>query len=234
MVKAFAVRNVAYIAGIVLMIAVAAHFAFSVERAGTPSVFLIMAVPTVLLAVIGVVRAHNDGVLRSWLTPRSGDFTRGFAAAAVLFGAAFAFTRAFMPLNSDRSSWLARIYLQLGEPSALRKSVVMVVIAIIVLSVAEELVWRGLVLSLLEELMGSRRAWVWAAVLYAVAHVPTVWALKDPVAGLNPLILLIGLAAGLVWGGMARVFGRLVPGIFSHVLFSWTVVMMFRLWGTSV
>jgi uncharacterized protein len=233
-VKVGAVRNVAYLAGIVLTIAVAAQLAFDVSRAGTPSVFLIMAVPTVALAVVAVVRARNDGVLRSWLTPRSGDFTRGFAAAGVLFGASFAFTRAFMPAQSERSSWIARLYLQLGDPTALRKSVVIVVIAIIVLSVAEELVWRGLVLSLLEEQIGSRRAWVWAAVLYALAHVPTVWALKDPVAGMNPLILLVALAAGLVWGGMARAFGRLLPGMFSHVLFSWTVVMMFRLWGPSV
>ncbi len=227
-------RNVAYLAGIVLTIAVAANFAFAESRAGTPAVFLIMAMPTVALAIIAVLRARSDGVLKSWLVPRSGDFTRGFAAAALLFGASFAFTRAFMPTQSDRVSWLARIYLQLGEPSTLRKSVAMVVIAIVVLSVAEELVWRGLVISLLEEQIGSRRAWVWAAVLYALAHVPTVWTLRDPVAGMNPLMILIALLAGLVWGGMARAFGRLLPGMFSHVLFSWTVVMMFRLWGSSV
>lgn len=227
-------RNVAYLAGIVLTIAIASHFAFDVSRAGTLQVFFIMTAPTVALAVIAVVRARNDGVLKSWLTPRSGDFTRGFAAAAALFGCAFAFTRTFMPAQSDRSSWIARIYLQVGDPADLRKRVAMVVLAIVVISVAEELVWRGLVVSLLEELIGSRRAWVWAAVLFSIAHVPTVFALKDPVAGLNPLMPLIGLSASLVWGAMARVFGRLVPGMFSHVLFSWTVVMMFRLWGPSV
>ena len=227
-------RNIAYLAGIVLTIAVASHFAFDVTRAGSTKVFLIMAVPTVALAIAGVVRAANDGVLKEWTRTRSGDFTRGFAAAAVLFGACFAFTRTFMPLHSDRSSWLARLYLQLGDPATLRQSVAWVVLAIVVLAVSEELLWRGLVTSLLEELIGSRRAWVWAAVLYALAQVPTVWALRDPVAGPNPLILMIALAAGLVGGGMARKFGRLLPGVFSHVLFLWTVVMMFRLWGPSV
>jgi membrane protease YdiL (CAAX protease family) len=228
------VRNVAYLAGIVLIIGGAAHFAFDVNRAGTPSFFLCMGVPTLVLALLGVVRAKHDGVLGRWLSVRSGDFTRGFAGAAVLFGAAYAFTKVVTPADSPRASWLARVYLQLGDPSTLRKSVALVVPAIIVLSVLEEILWRGLVVALLEELVGSRRAWVWAAVVYALAHTPTVWALRDPVAGLNPLVIVAALGAGLVWGGMARRFDRLLPGMFSHVLFDWTVVMMFRLWGPSV
>ena len=108
------------------------------------------------------------------------------------------------------------------------------VLAIVVLAVAEEIVWRGLVTSLLAELVGTQRAWVYAAVLYALAQVPTLWALADPVAGLNPVLPVAALASGLVWGFMARRFGRLLPGIFSHVLFDWTVLMMFRLWGPSI
>ncbi len=227
-------RNVAYLAGIVATIAVAAHFAFDVTRAGTQSFYLVMAVPTVALAVLALVRAKNDGVLKSWLSVRSGDFSRGFGAAALLFGAAYAFTKSVAPPESIRASWLARLYLQLGDPQILRKHVGMVVIAIIVMAIAEEIVWRGLVISLLEEKIGSRRAWVWGAVLYSIAHVPTVWALRDPVAGANPVILLAALGCGLVWGGMVRAFDRLLPGIFSHVLFDWTVIMMFRLWGPSV
>lgn len=227
-------RNLAYLTGIVVTIAVAAHFAFDVERAGTASFFLIMAVPTVVLAVLGLLRARNDGVLKSWLSVRSGDFSRGFAAAVLLFGASYAFMKVVAPPDSIRASWLARLYLQLGDPQILRKNVGMVVIAIIVISVAEEIVWRGLVVSLLEEKIGSRRAWVWAAVLYSIAHVPTIWALRDPVAGLNPVVVLAALGCGLVWGAMARRFERLLPGMFSHVFFNWTVLMMFRLWGPSV
>jgi uncharacterized protein len=228
------VRNVAYLVGIVVTIAIACHLAFDLSRAGTSSFFLILAVPTVAIAFLGVLRAKHDGVLRSWFGLQRGDFTRGFAGAAVLFGAAFAFTKLIAPPQSPRASWLARLYLQLGDPSELRKGVVWVVIAIVVMSAAEELVWRGLVISLLEELIGSRRAWVWAAVLYAVAHAPAVWALRDPVAGLNPCVVVAALGAGLLWGGMARRFERLAPGFFSHALFDWCVVMTFRLWGPSV
>ncbi len=40
-------RNVAYLVGIVLTIAVASHVAFDVSRAGTPAFYFVMAVPTI-------------------------------------------------------------------------------------------------------------------------------------------------------------------------------------------
>ena len=228
------VRNVAYLIGIVLSIAIAAHFAFDVSRAGTATFFLILAVPTCLIAGLGIYRAADDGELKSWAAVRSGDFSRGFAAAAILFGGAYSFMRVVAPPDSARASWLARLYLQIGDPSNLRKNVGLVVLALIVMAIAEEIVWRGLVMSLLAELIGSHRAWVWAAVLYSIAHVPTIWALRDPVAGLNPVIVLAAFGCGLVWSGMARRFERLLPSIVAHALLDWTVLMMFRLWGPSV
>lgn len=241
-------RNVAYLVAIVVAVGTGSHFAFQLARAGQPSFLLWLGLPTVVIAIIGALRAHKDGDLyrrssfdegggargAGWLNVRSGDFTRGFGAALLLFGIAYAFTKLVAPTGSDRESWLARLYLQLGDPTTLRENVAFVVAGIIVLAVSEELVWRGLVTSLLEEKVGSRRAWVWAAVLYAVAHVPTMWALRDPIAGINPVIVVAALAAGLVWGFMARRFERLLPGIFSHVLLNWTVLMMFRLWGPSI
>ncbi len=240
-------RNVAYLVAIVVTIAIGSHFAFQLSLTGQPSILLWICVPTLVIAVIGAVRAHRDGDLyrrstfdekggsgSGWLNVRSGDFTRGFFAAALLFGAAWAFNRVVATPTSGRDSWLARLYLQLGDPTALRHHVPWVVAAIVVMAIADELVWRGLVTSLLEEKVGSRRAWVWAAVLYAVAHAPTIWALRDPVAGLNPVLPLAALVTGLVWGFMAGRFGRLLPSIFSHVLFHWTVLMMFRLWGPSI
>jgi membrane protease YdiL (CAAX protease family) len=228
------VRNVVYLGLVVVAIGVAARFGFDLTRAGQPGFVLWMMIPTVVIAGLGCFRAYQDGVLRGWLSVRSGDFTRGFFAAAVLFAAAWAFTKVVTPQGSPRESWLVRLYLQIGDPAVLRKNVTLVVGAIIVMVIAEELVWRGLVIGLLEEIVGSRRAWIWSAVAYAVAHAPAAWALRDPHAGPNPLVPLGALACGLVWGGMARRYERLLPGVFSHVLFDWTVVMMFRLWGPSV
>jgi membrane protease YdiL (CAAX protease family) len=225
------VRQVGYLVGIVIVIAFASHMAFQPERAGTPAVFVWMGVANVALAIVGCVRAWQDGVLKQWFRVKAGDFTIAFVSAAVLFGGSFAFSKS---LKLPQVMWLARLYEQLGDAAELRKHVTWVVIAIVVTAVAEELVWRGLVVSLLEEKIGSRRAWLYSAVLYAVAHVPTIWALKDINAGPNPMLVIAALSCGIVWGFMARRFERLVPGMISHVLFDWTIMMMFRLWGPSV
>ncbi|MCL2725688.1 MAG: CPBP family intramembrane metalloprotease [Polyangiaceae bacterium] len=227
-------RTVVTLAGIVVVIAVAISFAFALPRAGEPSVLLWMGIPTVVLAALGAARAQHDGVLKDWMSVRAGDFTRGFLGAAILFGAAWGFTRIVAPAGSVRESWLARIYLQLGDPSILRKNVALVVLVLIVIVIAEEILWRGLVTALLAEKIGSGRAWVWAAALYAIAHAPTAFVLRDSAAGYNPLVMVGALGGGLVWGFLARKFGRLLPGIFAHMLFDWTVLMTFRLWGPSV
>jgi len=225
------VRQVGYLVGIVVAIAFASHMAFQPSRAGTSAVFLWMGIPTVAIAIAGCVRAWNDGVLKQWFRVKAGDFTIAFVSAGILFGGSFAFSKT---LKLPQIMWLGRLYEQLGEASDLRKKVAWVVAAIIVLSIAEELVWRGLVIALLEEKFGSRRAWIFSAFLYAIAHVPSIWALSDINAGPNPVLVMAALGCGIVWGFMARRFERLVPGMISHVLFDWTVMMMFRLWGPSV
>ena len=82
---------------------------------------------------------------------------------------------------------------------------------VLLAAAAEEIVWRGLVTRLIAERVGSRWAWAWAAIPYALAHVPTAWSLRDPEAGLNPLLILGALGLGLVWGGLARSQRRIAP-----------------------
>ena len=198
-------RNWLYLAGIVLAVAIGAELAFAPSRAGTPQVFVYMAIPTVGLAIVGLARAYRDGVLKEWAGVKGGDFTRGFAAAAFLFGCSYVFSKVVTPPTAPQAVWLARLYEQVGDPSELRKEISRVVAGLVIVGAAEEILWRGLVTSLLEERIGSRRAWVWAAVLYAVAHVPTMWQLKGS-AGWNPVIVTAALGCGLVWGLMARRF----------------------------
>jgi hypothetical protein len=226
-------RNTLYLAGIVLAVAIASHLAFAESRAGTRWVFILMAIPTVVLAIVGCVRAYQDGILKDWISVRGGDFTRGFASAAILFGVAYGFSKYVTPPTSPQAVWLARLYDQIGDPGELRKNIGTVVAALVVMAAAEEFLWRGFVTNLLAEKVGSSRAWIYSAVLYAVAHIPTAWQLKGS-SGPNPVVILAALGCGLLWGFMARRFDRLLPSFFSHVLFDWTVLMMFRLWGSSI
>jgi uncharacterized protein len=220
--------------GITALNAAAVDAAFSLERAGTTWFWTLAIAPSIVVSVFALLRAHRDGELAGWLKPVWGDPTRGILSAILLVGAALAFVHVVTPTGGPRESWMARLYLQFGDPTSLRAHAVPVVLAVIVAAASEEIVWRGLVTRQIAESVGSRTAWVWAAVLYALAQTPTLWQLRDPVAGVNPVLVMAALALGLVWGFMARVFGRLTPGILSHAAFDWCVIMMFRLWGPGV
>jgi hypothetical protein len=222
------------LAVIVGAVSTAVHFAFQPGRAGAAAFWLSLFVPYVVLAAFALWRAREDGVLKSLMRPQWGDFTRGFAGAAILFAIALAFVKTVAPAGSPREGWMARVYLQFGDPGALRDRVWAVAGMLVSMAVLEEVVWRGLVTSLIAERVGSRRAWVWAAVLYASSHAATLWALRDEKAGLNPVLVAGALGGGLFWGAMTRYFERLPPAIIAHALFDWAVVMMFRLWGPSV
>jgi uncharacterized protein len=228
-------RSVLGILLITAAIAVSTHFAFQLERAGGTSFWLLATVPTLALAAGALVLARRleDGGAAAWMRPVWGDFTRGVVGAAIVFGAAYAVSR--MYAGTPRESWLARLYLQLGDPKTLREGMAIYAVGILVAATAEEVVWRGLVTRLLVDVVGARWAWAAAAVPYALAHAPTILALRDPEAGKNPVIVLAALGAGLVWGAMARRFGgRLVPGILAHAMFDWVVLFTFRLWGPSI
>ena len=225
-------RNALYVALVTIAILVSTYSGFELSRAGTTSFWLIVGGPTLIIAAIGMARAYRDGDLRDWIRPAWGDATRGLLGAGAMFACAYGFAK--MTSGGPKESWLARLYLQLGDPSMLRKHAVVIALMIIVVAAAEEIVWRGLVTSLLAEKLGTRTAWLYSAGLYALAHVGTLWALRDPEAGLNPVLPLAALGAGIIWGGMAHYLGRLFPVILAHALFDWLVVMTFRLWGVSV
>ncbi|MEO8875725.1 MAG: type II CAAX endopeptidase family protein [Polyangiaceae bacterium] len=225
--------QVVWLAIIVALLAVGVALSFRPESIGSVRFVAIYGGITAVLAIAGMVRAYRDGELREWLRPAFGDFTSAFFATALLFGASYAFAKYVILPGDVRTGWLSRIYLQMGDPAILRSKVFVVGGVILVISAAEEILWRGFVTTLLAEIAGSRRAWIYAALLYAIAHVPTLWLLADPRAGLNPLVVLAALGCGLVWGALARRNGRLVPGIISHALFDWCVIVMFRFWGPS-
>jgi membrane protease YdiL (CAAX protease family) len=206
------------------------YLAFSPERSGTVAFWALALGPTAALAAVAAVWAWREDYLREWLSPRWGDFTRGVMAAVGLFLAGWALARVVAPVGSPREIWLVSLYGQIGDPRVLREHGALVAVAVIVAALAEEIVWRGAVPQMLAERVGSRTAWLWAAGLYALAMSPTALALGGP-GGANPLLVIAALGAGLVWGGMVRVFGSLAPGILAHALFDWAVLMMFPFWG---
>lgn len=219
-----------YVALAVVLTGLGSFFAFQPDLSGTISFWALAGAPAVALGVVGALWAQREELLAEWLAPRWGDFTRGLFGATVLFALAWAFKIYVLPPGSPHELWLVSLYAQIGDPRALQKHAGEVGAVICLVVVAEELVWRGVVTQVLAERVGSRASWLWAAGLYALAYVPTAWSLRSS-AGLDPVLVAAALGGGLLWGGMARAFGRLAPGVLAHALFDWAVIMMFPLWG---
>ncbi|HHH11708.1 MAG TPA: CPBP family intramembrane metalloprotease [Sorangium sp.] len=213
--------------GVTALAMVAQRAVFSPARAGQRSIVVIAGGCYALLALAAVWWLRGRGQLTRALAPQRGDMTIGALTAGVMYMAGFVGGGVLMPSGSPRNAWLMRIYLHLGDPRA--RSVLLVGLAVLVIAALEEVVWRGLVQRALAEQLGAGRALLVTSVLYALTHVTTLWQLGDPTAGYNPLLVSAALGGGLVWGAMAWRFGRLLPAVIAHALFSWAVVA-FPLW----
>jgi membrane protease YdiL (CAAX protease family) len=169
----------------------------------------------------------RNGTLIARFTPRWGDLSIGALTASVLLVASWVARGALAPGGTVRQAWLYRVYLQLGDPETLQHSILLTG-CLLLTAAAEEVVWRGMVLDALTERFGSRRGWIFAALAYALSLSPTLVSLKDPVAGLNPLLVTAALGCGIIWGFLAARLGRLAPGVFSHMAFSYFSAVQFR------
>lgn len=203
------------------------QFAFDPARAGGPGMLIALGLFYALAATVALLRLHQRGELRALFRPARGDLALGAVTAGGLYGAAHLVKLSLAPHGSPREAWVLRLYLQLGDPAAQGRQLVSA--AVFLLAVLEEITWRGLVMRALMGAYGVRRALLISSLLFGAEHIATVFVLADPVAGMNPLIVLAGLGCGLVWGAMFARTSRLVPGIFAHALFSWAVVE-FPIW----
>ncbi|MCS6900401.1 MAG: CPBP family intramembrane metalloprotease, partial [Polyangiaceae bacterium] len=134
------------------------------------------------------------------------------------------------PHGSPMDAWLIRLYLQLG-PIPQGSARLVFAMTIVAVAVLEEIVWRGMVQQILEEHLGVRRGWIFGAILYALAHLPTLWTLSMPPVGKNPLVLLAAFFCGAVWGFLVARKQRLPPALVSHALFTYALTSEFRLIG---
>jgi membrane protease YdiL (CAAX protease family) len=217
---------------LVITAVVAASMSVAMRQsvAGTPLVLLAPGVPYAVITVLAIVQMQRDGTLAEKLRPRSGDVTFGALVTVMLYMGAVAVRMFVAPNGSLRQLWISRIYDQIGDAEALQQRVVYISLAVALVAILEEIAWRGYVFSLLEERLGTRRAWPFTAVLYAAAHLPSVFLLATPFGGPNPLVVLAALGCGLVWGLVVARTGRLPVALISHALFTWCVAIQFPLW----
>lgn len=211
----------------IAVITCAMAFAFRPAIAGTPTFWLGLLVPYLALALFALKRLWDEGALLDVLSPRWGDFSLGALSGALLLLASFGARAVLAPAGSTRLSWLFRTYAQVGDPDVVQRSIVLTG-TLFVIVICEELVWRSLVLDELTLRFGSRRAWPLAALCYGLTALPTLFTLRDPVAGLNPLLVTAALGCGIVWSFLASIKGRLLPVIIAHGVFTYFSLLQFR------
>ncbi|MFT3775213.1 MAG: CPBP family intramembrane metalloprotease [Minicystis sp.] len=202
-------------------------YAFDPARAGDPSMIGSIGGLYAVLALVALVRLKRRGELYMRFRPVSGDMTLAAVTAGGLYGAGRIVQMAIAGHGSPHEAWIVRLYLQIGDTAAAGRGVVGA--AVFAVAALEEIVWRGLTMRTLEDALGPRRALLYATLLFGLAHTPTVWLLRDPTVGLNPLLVLAALGCGLVWGAIVLRTNRLFPAVLAHALFSWSVVE-FPLW----
>jgi uncharacterized protein len=209
------------------LITAAMAFAFRLELAGSPGFWAALAVPYALLAALALYKLWDEGTLVDVLSPRWGDLSLGALTAAVLLLASFGARAVLAPAGSTRQAWLLRIYAQIGDSDVVQRSVLYTGLLLFIV-VCEELVWRSMVLDELSERFGTRRGWPLAALCYSVTALPTLYTLRAPIAGLNPLLVTAALGCGLVWTFLASIKGRLLPVIVAHGVFTYFSLVQFR------
>ena len=205
-------------------------FSFRESVAGTASFWLGVSLPYLFLVALALHKMWSEGTLLEQLTPRWGDLSIGATSMMLLLFASWAARRVLSPAGSPRQAWLFHIYLQLGNPDHLQRSSGFTLL-IFAICVAEEIVWRGMVLSDLTERFGRRAALPLSALAYGAATLPTLWLLRDPTAGYNPLLLTAAVGCGLVWSFLAAQFRRLTPVMISHMAFTYFTIVQFHLPG---
>jgi membrane protease YdiL (CAAX protease family) len=209
------------------LITAAMAFAFRLELAGSPGFWAALAVPYAALAALALHKLWDEGALVDVLSPRWGDLSLGALTAAVLLLASFGARAVLAPAGSTRQAWLLRIYAQIGDTDVVQRSVLYTAVLLFIV-VCEELVWRSMVLDELSERFGSRRGWPLAALCYGVTALPTLYTLRVPIAGLNPLLITAAIGCGIVWSFLASIKGRLVPVIVAHGVFTYFSLVQFR------
>jgi membrane protease YdiL (CAAX protease family) len=180
--------------------------------------------PLAILAALAAGRlALGDPGTRRLLRPSVGSLMLGLLGGVAMIGATHGLYRAIVPLFPDLPGATRELYGLLNAGGYGRPALGALVA---LLSLCEELVWRGRPLSQPEAESGARAIDRRAGVRVAAV------ALLYGVASLASGSLLLGLVAtccGLAWG-LLRVAGRsLWPAVLSHAVWDLAVLVVWPL-----
>jgi membrane protease YdiL (CAAX protease family) len=180
------------------------------------------------LAVVALFFLHRNGTLKEKLLPKPGDVLKGVSMAGILILAIWSGRALVMPHGSERTAWLARLYLQLGDPIILEQ-LWWVALVILCWAALDEIVWRAWVQGEVVKRLGTHRGLIVSSLAYALQTAPFAYLLRDATAGYNPLLPLLALGTGLGWAYLTELSeGRIVPAMISHATLAYFTLLQFR------
>jgi membrane protease YdiL (CAAX protease family) len=201
---------------VTLAVSGAVAYAFRLPPATGMNGWLAFASTYAALALAALWSLRRRGVLADLMRFRPGDPSIGIGLGVLLLVSSWVLSGWLLPADSVERAWLLRVLVLLGGTSTPAVTACLMAVA-----ACEELVWRGWVQGELGLALGARQGWVIGALLYGVAHAATLWTLRDAAAGYNPLIVLGAVGCGICWAFLRERTGRLMPGIFAHVAFTY-------------
>jgi len=159
----------------------------------------------ILLAVSLAFRA-----VRRRLSPTLGRVGLGLAAGGVLYG----LTRlAVWGFGLAWPAWEG--YARTLSAWKLGHSTSFLAVTLVMIVIAEEVLWRGVVTRFAVERLGRAAGVLAGAALYAAAHAAT----------LNPLLIAAAFCCGVFWGLLYAATDDLTAPVVSHL--AWDVVILF-------
>lgn len=204
------------VAASVATIGAAQAYAMQPSNGSSPRMWGALIAAYLVLSVSLFFTLRRNDLPGPTFVPKAGDLSVGVLVGLVTVIAGFGGLEYIVGPGTGREIWLFRIYAQSGDIQG--QTQLTLALGLVVL--LEELVWRGWVLSCLR-VLNKRWAAPLSAVAYAIAHLPTYFTLGDSVVGGNPLIVLAALGCGLVWGYVTLLSGRIIPTIIAHAVFSY-------------
>lgn len=136
------------------------------------------------------------------------------AIATVLWGIFYVGDKVSTALWGFTREQIEDIYGMQGEVS----TPVLSLLLLLVIGPAEEIFWRGSIQRSLSKHLGANAGFVLTTLLYALVHVSSG----------NFMLIMAALTAGIVWGGLYRLFPhRLSALILSHALWDAAVFVWF-------
>jgi membrane protease YdiL (CAAX protease family) len=181
-------------------------------RMSAPSAtWLVLAAAYTLVAILGAAILAREEALGETFEMKAGDVSRGIAGGALVIVVAYLGGIAFLRMSPP---FAAR---ELGALLQVRASVPVEwqrALAVIVFVIAQELVFRAVVVHVLEEKVGSQRAPWLASALYVVSMLPS----------LRPAVIAAAVGIGAVTAFLVVRFRRPVIAMVANAAFTWVAL----------